>query len=107
MNRLTKSAKIERRQIVEYSKKHPDLTLKQLGKLFDKSESCIQRIMVEARNYEIPIFVVASECEENLYFVFNGINERKLHTDFDKFVLNGYHFNQAEKEQIRKLGFKI
>jgi hypothetical protein len=107
MNLLSESAKIERAEIAKFAKENPDVSNSWLAIMFGKSDTTIRKILTEARNNEIPIFVVPSYCEENLFFVFDSISERKLHTDSENVVLNGYHFNQAEKEQIRKLGFKI
>lgn len=51
--------------------------------------------------------VVPSLNTANVYFLFNGINERIINTDDEKLILNIYDFHVEERLYLQLQGFKI
>lgn len=51
--------------------------------------------------------VVSSLLKDNVFFVFNGINEREFSIDAFGYINEPYLFNNEEKNKLRYLGFII
>ena len=91
--------------VLKYFIDNPDATIDNCSEKLGIPRGTVQKIC--ANDADRSLHVVASLHEENLYFVFNGITERKIKTDNELFVLNAYNFSQSELSSIRKYGFKI
>jgi len=50
------------------------------------------------------LYLTPSFSEANIYFLFTSILEKKIITDIDKNVQNGFQFSQKEKDFIKSFG---
>ena len=100
MNTLRKE-----RRIRKYFILNPDATLDQASVKLKIPKSTIQNNVANDIQRERKIHIVSSFSEENTFYVFNGINERKILSDNDFIVLNHEIFSSSERREIAKNGF--
>lgn len=91
--------------VLKYFIDNPDATIDNCSEKLGIPRSTVQNVCANDVSTR-KLHVVASRIEENLYFVFNGVTERKLITDNELFVLNAYNFSYYELKYIQKCGFK-
>ena len=94
-------------QIFEFHELNPEMNATEIGKRFGLKRSQICNILTLYKPSELKINVVPSFYRENTYFIFNGVNEKMFETDSEKKILKIYSFDNAEKIELIKLGFKI
>jgi hypothetical protein len=94
-------------KVSQYFLQNPDNTLDQAAKDLKIPKSTIQGLVADEVRESRCIYIVPSLSCENEFYVFNGINERVLYTNYNNEVKNGEMFNSDEKREIRHKGFKI
>lgn len=93
--------------ISQYFLQNPDSSLDQASIDLKIPKSTIQGIVANEFEESRHIYIVPSLACENKFYVFNGINERVLYTNYKNEVKNWEIFNVKEKKEIRNKGFKI
>lgn len=86
---------------------NPDATLKEASKDLNIAFGTLQKVVADEVKKSRAIYIVPSLVRECEYFIFNGINERVMYTDYENRVKNGECFNMDEKKEIIRNGFKI
>jgi hypothetical protein len=94
-------------KVSQYFLQNPDNTLDQAAIDLKIPKSTIQNLVADEFKESRCIYIVPSLSCENEFHVFNGINERVLYTNYKNEVKNGEIFNNDEKRDIRRKGFKI
>jgi hypothetical protein len=69
--------------------------------------NCSYTHVCECLDYKHDYKIVKGLCVENEYFLFTDILEKKIITDSEKTIKNGYDFNNNEKVYLRGYGFKF
>lgn len=91
-------------KVRKYFLKDTNLTLEEIANHFNISESQVSVYLTNEDNLNI----VKSLNEANLYFLFNNLTERKIHTENDGItIINNYDFNANEKIFIQSFGLKF
>ncbi|QRE03539.1 hypothetical protein [Flavobacterium psychrophilum] len=96
-------------EIIDFHLSNPSLTFEEISSHFGyKTIVPVKDTLFEFfSSSKKEVYVVSSLCEDHLFFVFNGINERKLITNADDYCLNPFDFTVFERNQIRKQGIKF
>lgn len=69
--------------------------------------NCSYTYVCDVLNYKDNFNLVKGLNNENEYFLFTDILEKKLITTPEKRILNGYDFNNNEKVYLKGFGFKF
>jgi len=94
-------------RISQYFLQNPDSTLDEASVDLKIPKSTLQGLVVKEFEESRQIYIVPSLARENEFYVFNGINERVLYTNYKNEVKNWEIFNVKEKKEIRSKGFII
>jgi hypothetical protein len=81
---------------------NPNLTIYQLAELL-KMDSTTIGCALDRTDF----WITASLFSENLYFLFDDFQEKKIVTNPHKEVQNAFDFNSKEKDFLKAWGFKF
>jgi len=107
---MKSSLKLSKRDsaIIAYHIGNPDATLETVGTIFKTSKHTVSVVLTKYYNSKTnKIFVVPSLQEENTFFAFNDINERKFTVNMFGLVDERHQFTRNERKQLEEVGFSF
>lgn len=85
----------------------PEYSQLDIAEHFKISGPTVTRILKMERLKERVLFIVPSLSQENTFYLFDEIVEKKFIVDNAKFVFPKTIFNSFEIEYLQKMGFKF
>lgn len=90
------------KKVRDYFLNNPNKTLQEIADDLNECKSVVSEILSITDYFILPIL-----NEENTFFLFSELFEKKILTDPYKIIKNGYDFSEKEKTFLRGYGFKF